>query len=347
MESILAMDIGGGTQDILLWRRGQVFENSVKLVLPSPTRVMAARIRKAREQRRPVHLAGWLMGGGPIGRAVSEHLEAGLRVSATARAAATLADDLARVREMGVEIQDKPPAGALEITCGDLDLEGLQRLFDRFQVPAPQGMVVAACDHGYSPGFSNRRFRFQMWERFLAGGGALADLISQEPDASLTRLREIQAQAPGALVMDTAAAALWGALQDPQVARRADEGLCIVNLGNMHTVGFLLRGQRVLGVYEHHTRLLDSAALADQVQRFIAGELSNQEVFQARGHGCARLEEAPREVAGPVVITGPRRRLAQGLGWYTANPFGDVMLSGCFGLLAAAAKYWGLEPPEN
>ena len=40
-----------------------------------------------------------------------------------------------------------------------------------------------------------------------------------------------------------------------------------------------------------------------------------------------------------VVITGPRRNLMREstLRTYFAAPFGDMMLTGCFGLLAAAA----------
>jgi hypothetical protein len=46
---IRAVDIGTGTQDILLWdTEGQV-ENSPKMVVPSPTAIAARRIRTAIE----------------------------------------------------------------------------------------------------------------------------------------------------------------------------------------------------------------------------------------------------------------------------------------------------------
>ena len=35
------------------------------------------------------------------------------------------------------------------------------------------------------------------------------------------------------------------------------------------------------------------------------------------------------------MITGPRRRLAQGWPGHFAAPLGDMMLTGCFGLVAA------------
>ena len=339
-ESLAALDIGGGTQDFLVWRAGQRIENAFKMVAPSPTQVAAARIRRARAQGRPVFLSGHLMGGGALSRAVDEHLQAGLEVWAGREAALSLADDLDRVRGMGVKIGEEAPAQAVVIPTTDLDLQALQATLAAFESPWPQALAVAVCDHGYSPHTSNRKFRFQMWKDFLDRGGRLEDLISDDPPAHLTRLRALVEQAPGALVMDTAAAALWGALQDPAVAARAEAGLCVVNLGNMHTVAFIARGREVLAVYEHHTRCLDRDKLQDHIQRFIAGRIDDQEVFDDRGHGCARRPGAPTTLEGPVVITGPQRRLARGLGWQTAVPFGDVMLSGCFGLVAAARRYW-------
>lgn len=342
LSALLALDIGGGTQDILLWRADQDMENAVKLVLPSPTQVVAARLREAGQKGQPVFLTGWLMGGGAMHQAVSEHLAQGLAVYATEGAAASLADDLERVRAQGVRIVDEAPPQAVTISTTDLDLEALGQALGLFQVELPSQLAVAVCDHGYSPGFSNRKFRFQMWERFLAQGGHLGGLIFSQAPAGMTRMKAIKDQSPSCLLMDTAAAAAWGALQDPAVSLMAKEGVCLVNLGNMHTVAFLIQGQRVLGIYEHHTGCLTTDSLVRQIRRFQNGDLSNQEVFDSQGHGCARLPRAPRHDSWPVVITGPQRRLARGLGWRTAVPHGDVMLSGCFGLLAAAQARAGL-----
>jgi uncharacterized protein (DUF1786 family) len=341
--SLLALDVGGGTQDILLWRSGQPIENAVKMVLPAPTQVAAARVRAARAAGADVFLHGWLMGGGALHSAVRDHIAAGLKVYATPTAAASFADDLARVAAQGVLITDQAPPAARPVLTTDLDLDSLGRALGLFEVPLPRRLAVAVCDHGYSPGVSNRKFRFAQWENFLARGGRLADLITDTAPPHMTRLAAISAQAPGAWLMDTAAAAAWGALQDPHVAGQANEGgVCIVNLGNMHTVAFLVEGSRVLGVYEHHTGCLDAPTLADHLARFMAGTLSDAEVFNSQGHGCARLPEAPDANPWPVAVTGPRRSLAADLGprlgWRVAVPHGDVMLAGCFGLLAAARE---------
>ncbi len=343
-QSLLALDVGGGTQDLLLWRAGQPIENAVKMVLPAPTQVAAARVRAARGRGRDVFLRGWLMGGGALHRAVGEHIEAGLRVYATPAAASSLADDLKRVSAQGVIIADQAPETAEVVPTTDLDLEALEKALGLFEVELPRRLAVAVCDHGYAPGISNRKFRFAQWENFLARGGELGDLIADQAPPQLTRLAAISAQAPGSLLMDTAAAAAWGALEDPAVAALARAGVCIVNLGNMHTVAFMVREGRVLGVYEHHTGCLDAPTLANHLTRFLEGTLSDAEVFASQGHGCARLAEAPRGGSWPVVVTGPRRALVAGLGWRVAVPLGDVMLSGCFGLVAAARAREKIQP---
>jgi uncharacterized protein (DUF1786 family) len=95
-------------------------------------------------------------------------------------------------------------------------------------------------------------------------------------------------------------------------------------------------------VYEHHTGCLDAPALADHLARFKNGGLSDAEIFDSHGHGCARMPEAPDARDWPVAVTGPRRamiaELGKNLGWRVAIPFGDVMLAGCFGLVAATLE---------
>ena len=62
---ILTVDIGTGTQDVLLFDSERELENCFKLVLPSPTVVTANRIRAATAARRRLVLQGVTMGGGP------------------------------------------------------------------------------------------------------------------------------------------------------------------------------------------------------------------------------------------------------------------------------------------
>src|SRR6478609_1466744 len=62
---ILTVDVGTGTQDVLLFDSERELENCFKLVLPSPTVVIADRIRAATAARKRLVLHGVTMGGGP------------------------------------------------------------------------------------------------------------------------------------------------------------------------------------------------------------------------------------------------------------------------------------------
>jgi len=107
-------------------------------------------------------------------------------------------------------------------------------------------------------------------------------------------------------------------------------------MGNAHTFAALVQGGRLWGIYEHHTGLLSPEKLWDHLARFQQGRLTNTEVFDDQGHGCAYAPDfTAKGSCAFTVITGPRRRLAQGWPGVLAAPFGDMMLSGCFGLVAA------------
>ncbi|MBI4495975.1 MAG: DUF1786 domain-containing protein [Deltaproteobacteria bacterium] len=335
-EKILAIDIGGGTQDILIYEDGKPMENCVQLILPSPTRIISDRVSALTAAGKDIFLTGNTMGGGPCAWAVDRHLQAGLKVYATEAAAFTFHDDLERVRRQGIRIVSRPPRQAEEIRLGDLDLPLLKRTLRPYGVGLPSTIAVAVQDHGFQPRGSNRRFRFRHWHKFLAAGGLLKDLIYPSPPRYMTRMLAVQQDAPGAYLMDTCAAAVWGALCDPRVAERREEGLVIVNLGNQHALGALVKGDRVFGVFEHHTGRLTPAKLRSILHRFPAGRLTHEEIFADRGHGCA-VDPAYSRGRGYrfTAVIGPRRSLAEGLEAYLAAPYGDMMLAGCFGLVEA------------
>ena len=333
---ILAMDVGASTQDILLYEEGWPVENCVKLVLPSWTRVLARRIERATREGQPIFLTGNLMGGGPCVSAMKRHLRAGYKVYATSHAAKTVRDNLDQVRELGIEIVQEPPddEGLLTLRTRDVDLDTLRNMLVPFGVELPSTVAIAVQDHGEALTTSQRRFRFQHWRAFVEGGGDLRDLIYDEVPPYLTRMRAVQEDAPGALMMDTGAAAIWGALQDPGVAAHQEQGLVVVNVGNAHTVGVLLQDGHIWGLFEHHTALMSAEKLADVVARLRAGALSNDEVFADNGHGAFVHPDCP-EGFPFVAVTGPHRAMAAPLDYYMAVPYGDMMLSGCFGLVAA------------
>lgn len=344
---LLTVDVGGGTQDLFLWEPGQPVENAVKMVLPAPTQIAARRLRRLTAQGLPVFLSGRLMGGGPITRAVRQHLAQGLPVYATPQAALTLHDNIDTIQSWGVLLSEEPPPAATPLVLGDVDLEALKTVLAAFETPFPTRFAVAVQDHGFSPGASNREFRFQQWRHMLDRGGRLSDLVFREPPPFFTRMRAVAEALPGALLMDTCTAGVRGALLDPQAKQHRDTGLTVVNLGNAHTFAALIRQDRILGIYEHHTRLLSQDKLARHLSRFQAGALKHEEIFDDEGHGCAIHPDYLRQRPFTfTVITGPRRALARGWPGVFAAPLGDMMLTGCFGLtdawLAAEHLPWTL-----
>jgi len=347
---ILAVDVGTGTADVLLTVPGQPLENAVKLVVPSRTQIVAAQIREATRRRQTVLFSGPLMGGGPDTAAMKDHLAAGLAFVTSDEAALSFADDLDKVRARGArvagdgaldELRRRLPEGAAaEVRSGDLDPPALRAALQLLGVePAFDAVAVAVQDHGFSPAGSNRVFRFGFWRAAVQQARPLGELFydAAEVPEAFTRLRaaagwarELAGSGP-ALVADTGPAALYGALP----AGVSDAVL--VNAGNGHTICVVTRGGRLAGVFEHHTRMLDAARLQDYLRRFLAGTLGDVEVREQGGHGAVL---AAGDTAGlPVIVTGPRRALLEGseLALEFAAPHGDMMLTGCFGLLRAFA----------
>jgi uncharacterized protein (DUF1786 family) len=186
---------------------------------------------------------------------------------------------------------------------------------------------------------SNRAFRFQLWREFVEGGGWMLDLVYREPPACYTRMLAVQQDVPGAVLMDTGPAALWGILEDERASAYQDEGLILVNIGNQHTLGVLLQGERILGLFEHHTVLMTAEKLAGLVERLRAGTLANEEVYEDHGHGAfIGPEYVPGKGFDFVALTGPQRHMAVSLGYHFAAPHGDMMLTGSFGLVTAARR---------
>ncbi len=340
---ILAIDVGGGTQDILLYDPAQPVESCVQLVLPAQTVVVAGRIRQATAAGRPVFLTGSLMGGGACVSALKRHLRSGLATYATPTAALTIRDNLDEVRQRGVQIVDQAPEpDAVTIETGDLNLEALRAALAAYDVSLPGTMAVAVQDHGECLAGRNRVLRFRLWRDFVDAGGALRGLVYPTPPPRLTRMRAIQQTVPGAILMDTSAAAIWGALCDPQVAARRGQGLLVLNIGNQHILGALVQGERIYGLFEHHTVLVDRARLQSLLQALQEGTLADEAVLADNGHGAAiHPEYRPWDPPPFVAVTGPRRALVDGLGYYPAAPYGNMMLAGAFGLVAAVRDLRG------
>lgn len=331
---ILAIDIGSGTQDILLYEEGERVENMVQLIVPSPTRLVAREIREATKKGLPICLTGHLMGGGPSVRAIKDHLERGGTLYSLKEPALTIKDNLEYVEELGVILVDEVPEGSLPVEMGDLCLSSLSTTLLAWGIEIPQHSAIAVQDHGFSTVESNRIFRFRHWERFLKEGGSLQSLVFKRPPQYLTRMKAIKEVLPKAVVMDTGAAAIIGSLQDETVYEAAQrEGAVLINVGNQHTLGVLLYEERIYGIFEHHTSCLTGEKILYLIDSLKGGRLTNEEVFYDKGHGAAYGGSLPPCSFSLTSITGPRREMLKGYGLHMAAPHGDMMLTGCFGLV--------------
>lgn len=347
---ILAIDIGTGTQDILLWDTDEPVANAIQLVMPSPTMRVAQAVRAATRDRQPIALGGVMMGGGPCHWAVNDHLKAGHAVWATPDAARTFNDDLEAVRaEMGIQFVDgdelaRLGSGVRQITMRDLDLDAITMACRAFDVDFGYDMLaVAVFDHGNAPpDISDRRFRFDYLASRLANGGWLTDLGFERDGIppEMTRLQAVAATAPpdaALLVMDTAPAAVLGALDDPRLA--GEQELIVANIGNFHALAFHLAGRTIRGLFEHHTGELTAEQLLRFIRRLESGVITNDEVFGSQGHGALVLDPRPARQA-LLATTGPRQALLREVVRpYEAVPHGAMMQAGCFGLARAVAAH--------
>lgn len=350
---ILTVDVGTGTQDILLFDSERAPENCLKLVAPSPTLQLSQQVRAATTARVPLLITGSLMGGGPVSWAVEAHHRAGLPILATSDAARTFNDDLDAVQaDLGIELIDD--AEAIRLLAGDshahvefrdFDYGSIHRAFGAFGLNLqPDAVALAVFDHGNAPPhISDRQFRMDYLAERLRSDRRLSALAFRgdavPPD--MTRLAALAATAQAdagvpVVVMDTAPAAVLGALDDPIVA--CQPAPIVVNVGNFHTLAFQFARGDFLRLFEHHTGELTQGQLVAWLGALADGSIRHDAVFANKGHGALVLDDEPHAL-GHVAVVGPRRALLRdaGLPVYFAVPHGDQMLAGCFGLLRACA----------
>jgi uncharacterized protein (DUF1786 family) len=358
---ILAVDIGTGTQDIYLYNSSLDMENNFKLVVPSPTMIIHQQLKKATAQGEPILLTGVTMGGGPSTWATEAHLRKGLAVYATPEAARTINDDLLAVKEMGVIVVSEDEAKHLpdavrRFTLRDFNFTMINSTFQTYGISLHQlsAVVVGVFDHGNAPvNVSDRQFRFDYLDERIRSLNRLSAFAYRAEDVPviMTRLQAVVDSTRDIdiplVVMDTAPASVLGATFDQVVAAR--QRMIIANVGNFHTLAFRLGMNGIEGLFEHHTGLMNLEKLESLLLALAAGTLRREDVFNDQGHGALMYDPAPLKFGVgdyDVVITGPRRNIfrrtsadtrQQSLRPYFPAPFGDMMITGCIGLLAATA----------
>jgi uncharacterized protein (DUF1786 family) len=339
---ILAIDIGAGTQDILLFDSKKKIENCISLVLPTPSKFLAEKLQTIQAD---VYLSGDTIGGGSLARAIVSHLKEGCRVVMEESAAYSIRNDLDEVKSMGIEIGERPPSNHFrEMEIREIDLPLLESFLSNFGEDLKVDVVaIAVQDHGVSPkGVSDRAFRFEKMEAMLRRDNRPEAFHFTEdsiPSYYLRMRSAVEAirrtSSSQVLVMDTSFSAILGCVEE------AAGPSLVVNVGNGHTIAALLVEGKIEGLYEHHTHELTSERLEQDLSLFVRGELSGRKVFEENGHGAVTLRPYKGDVS--VFVTGPNRDLFKGTGmkFVYAAPGGNTMMTGPMGLVKAALYRFG------
>ncbi|MCX8175654.1 MAG: DUF1786 family protein [Candidatus Bathyarchaeota archaeon] len=352
---ILALDVGAGTKDVLLYDDSVSVENCVKLVLPSPSKVYAERVRQVTVKGRNLLVKGETVGGGVLTASILNHLRSGFKVVMTVEAAYTIRNRLEDVEAYGIKIVkdenelEKFDGEVLELR--EITINLFATFLEKFNVKVldVDFVGVGVQDSGvYPKGVENRRFRLQKMKEFLEKNPKVESLAfkgDEVPEFFLrmrSAVKAVKNQLPNAkvLVMDTAPAAILGCLTDFKV--KDVKNVLTVNAGNAHTLFSLVLDGEVAGMLEHHTRKLDSGRVNWLVKGFLSGKLKDEDVFNDEGHGLFYLENfKPLEVEKVMVaVTGPNRAVFSNINFkvYFPSPGGDVMMTGTFGLVEAVKR---------
>jgi len=336
---ILAVDVGVGTQDIMLFDSDQSVENSTKFVVPSPTRMFANQIRKSKDN---LFIKGETMGGGPINRAIKNHLQEGYKVVMTEHSARTIRDDLNFVKSLGIKIvsddeKDENYQNFTEIELKDVDLNAIENVLSNFDLKPEFDFIGAAVqDHGFEEKIGDRNFRFMKIKEILN--------IPRKPEefAYFNKAPNYFTRMNGVLrtlknyrttVMDSKFAAICGTTCDDETNNF--ERFIAIDVGNGHTLAAAFDNGKIFGLFEHHTHSLTPDKIYLFIKKLVDGTLTHEEIHEDGGHGAWVLE--PIDEFESVVATGPRRKILQktDLNVHYAAPAGDVMMTGPVGLIKA------------
>ena len=335
---ILAIDVGTGTQDIMIYDTEKELENSIKLVLPSPHLYISQQIR---EIENDIYFTGEIMGGGKIKRSILEHMEKGYNVVMEPTCAKTIRDDLNQVIDLGIEIADegKNYTDYTEIRMGDINIRKLSEFLLGYDLDFDfDEIAIAVQDHGYNENMGDRDFRFEkIREKVSHPISPLEFGFRDEMPEYFTRMQAVRRQLKDEgidtvpLVMDTKFASIAGMCYD-EVAEKLNSFI-VIDIGNGHTTAASIENGKIQGVFEHHTSSLTGESLERYIKRLASGEITHEEVHEDFGHGAHVLN--PISKLEKVIVSGPKRELIEktNLDWHHAAPGGDVMMTGTIGLI--------------
>lgn len=334
--NFLCVDIGGGTQDICYYTEQDTFENSVKMVLPTPSKRI---VKQVASTAGDLFIGGGVIGGGEISSVLKDKIAEGHSVFLSKNAYPTVRDDPKYVTNLGAVIVE--------------DVINPNIVFDEFdyctisQVVkeslgsfAPDVVLAAAQDHGYIAGQKDRVTRFNFLKDFLKNGLRKAFYTSEShiPE-NFTRwrslARSIAAKCPNSSlhISDTAVIAAIGAASVTDI-----RPVITVDAGNCHTFAALIgENDTVYAFFEHHTHSLNKNSVADLIKKLSLCQIDGKEIMENKGHGAYVFEHINASDC-PVLVTGPNRQrlFTPSEKVIFSYPKGDTMMAGPIGLLIQA-----------
>ena len=340
---ILAIDVGTGTEDILLYDTEKEIENSMKLVIPSPHLTIGQMIAKCDND---IYFDGVIMGGGKIKDRCVEHLEKGYKIVFEDLAARTIRDNIEQVKSYGFEVVDEGSYEKEEyknytkISLRDVYINKLIDIFSSFDLDLKvDELIIAVQDHGYSEDMGDRDFRFEKIKEKLPEPREpeVFAMEAEEVPEYFTRMQSVIKSLALSnpeykpVLMDTKFASIAGVCYDKEVIKL--NSFVVMDIGNGHTTVASIEDGKIQGVFEHHTRDLSPERLEELVLALADGTIKHEDVHDEGGHGAFALN--PISKLEKVIVAGPKRSLIEktNLDYYHAAPGGDVMMTGTVGLV--------------
>ena len=305
---ILAIDVGTGTEDILLYDTEKEIENSLKMVIPSPHLKISKLIEKCDND---IYFDGVIMGGGHIKQSCQKHLEKGYKIVFNELAAKTIRDDLNQVKSYGFEISDYSDEFKDYdlIPLKDVDVNQIIDIFSQFELDLEvDEIAVAVQDHGYSEDMGDRDFRFEKIREKLDS--------PKVPEVFAMEYNEVPEY-----------------FTRMQSVIKSLEDQTVMDIGNGHTTVASIEDGLIQGVFEHHTSSLTPERFEELVNLLADGTIKHEDVYCEGGHGAFALN--PISKIEKVIVAGPRRGIIEdtNMDYYYATPAGDVMMTGTVGLV--------------
>jgi uncharacterized protein (DUF1786 family) len=324
---ILAIDVGKGTEDILLLDESKPIENTIQIVLPSTAQILRDQLYN--DDSDLIFISGSLMAGEPWHKVVYDKCaENPNSVIMTETAARSLRYNLDQVRAKKVKIlsdsefdkeYEKNKKKQDEIkefpmypnrfsishySISDINFDRIEAILAASDIDPNDISKVLLCvqDHGepVDANQSARDYRMSAIYSRLDNNGRLEDLMfrSDEIPQELPRLNSVaesvlkyfsHLSTNDVYVMDSSPSVVLGVVGDlyPKDIT-VDNKHLIVNLGNGHTLAAFMKGDVVELLYELHTGGLITDSFFEELDLILKGKLTHEDVLQKGAHGIYR-----------------------------------------------------------